>query len=164
MKTLLLLRHAKSSWKDSDLDDHDRPLNKRGKKDAPKMGRLLRDDNLLPDLIVASSAKRCRKTAEHVIHSSGYRCETRIHGELYEAGAEKLRAFLASLDNSISRVLLIAHNPGMEELLEPLVGAYTPLSTAALAHVELSIDSWCDLAADSRGELIKLWQPRELED
>jgi len=164
MKTLLLLRHAKSSWKDSDLDDHDRPLNKRGKNDAPKMGRLLREEEMLPDLVIASSAKRCRKTAEHVIHSSGYRGETRIHGELYEAGAEKLRQFLANLDDSIGCVLLIAHNPGMEEFLEPLAGAYTPLSTAALAHVELPIDSWRDLTADSRGALIKLWQPRELED
>jgi phosphohistidine phosphatase len=164
MKTLLLLRHAKSSWKDSDLDDHDRPLNKRGKKDAPKMGRLLREEEMLPDLVIASSAKRCRKTAEHVIHSSGYRGETRIHGELYEAGAEKLRQFLANLDDSIGCVLLIAHNPGMEELLEPLAGVYTPLSTAALAHVDIPIDSWRDLTADSRGTLIKLWQPRELED
>jgi phosphohistidine phosphatase len=164
MKTLLLLRHAKSSWKDSELDDHDRPLNKRGKNDAPKIGRLLRDENLLPDLIVASSAKRCRKTAEHVIHSSGYRGEARIYGELYEAGADKLRNFLANLDDSIHRVLLIAHNPGMEELLEPLVGAYTPLSTAALAHVDLKTDSWRDLNADARGDLIKVWQPRELED
>jgi phosphohistidine phosphatase len=164
MKTLLLLRHAKSSWKDSELDDHDRPLNKRGKKDAPKMGRLLREEGLLPDLLVASSAKRCRKTAEHIIHSSGYRGESRICGELYEAGAERLRQFLSNLDGSISRVLLIAHNPGMEELLEGLVGAYTPLSTAALAHVELSIDAWRDLTADSRGKLVQLWQPRELED
>jgi len=164
MKTLLLLRHAKSSWKDSELDDHDRPLNKRGKNDAPKIGRLLREKELLPDLVVASSAKRCRKTAEHVIHTSGYRGQTRIYGELYEAGADKLREFLANLDNSIDRVLLIAHNPGMEELLEPLVGTYTPLSTAALAHVELNLDSWRDLNADSRGELIQVWQPRELED
>jgi phosphohistidine phosphatase len=164
MKTLLLLRHAKSSWKDSDLDDHDRPLNKRGKNDAPKIGRLLRDEDLLPDLVVTSSARRCRKTAEHIIHASGYRGETRIHGELYEAGAEKLRTFLGNLDDSISRVLLIAHNPGMEELLEPLAGVYTPLSTAALAHIDLPIDSWRDLTADSRGELIKVWQPRELED
>ena len=91
MKTLLLLRHAKSSWKDGDLDDHDRPLNKRGKRDAPRMGQLLRDQDLLPELILTSSARRCRKTAEHVIQSSGYRGETRITGELYEAGAKQLR-------------------------------------------------------------------------
>ena len=163
MKTLLLLRHAKSSWKDSDLGDHERPLNKRGKKDAPRMGTLLKDEGLLPDLILSSSAKRCRKTADHVIHTSGYRGETRITGELYEANAAKLRQALAGLDDSVSRVLLIAHNPGMEELLEPLAGAYTPLSTAALAQVELSIDRWGELTSETPGKLIQIWQPRELE-
>ena len=163
MKTLLLLRHAKSSWKDSEIEDHERSLNKRGKKDAPKMGKLLRDENLLPDLIVCSSAKRCRKTAEHVIQASGYRGETRICGELYEADAAKLREFLGRLDGSLGTVLLIAHNPGMEEFLEPLVGEYTPLSTAALAKVQLNLDRWADLSADTRGELVKVWQPRELE-
>jgi phosphohistidine phosphatase len=163
MKTLLLLRHAKSSWKDSDIDDHERPLNKRGKKDAPKIGRLLPEENLLPDLIVSSSAKRCRKTAEHVIQNSGYRGETRIYGELYEANAAKLRDFLTKLDGRVGSVLLIAHNPGMEELLESLTGAYTPLSTAALARVELPIETWEHLSGETRGNLIKTWQPRELE-
>jgi phosphohistidine phosphatase len=164
MKTLLLLRHAKSSWKDSDADDHERPLNKRGKKDAPKIGRLLRDEDLLPDLIVSSSAKRCRKTADQIIEHSGYRGETRFCPELYEANAEKLRDFLSQVDDRISRLILIAHNPGLEEFLEPVVGEYTPLSTAALAHVELPLDAWADLTADSRGKLINVSQPRELED
>src|SRR4051812_10889447 len=98
MKTLLILRHAKAKRNDSDSDDHERSLNKRGKKDAPKMGQLLRDENLLPDLIVSSAAKRCRKTAEQIIQHSGYRGETRLSGELYEAGAEDLRVFLAKFD------------------------------------------------------------------
>jgi phosphohistidine phosphatase len=163
MRTLLLLRHAKSSWKDSDLDDHDRPLNKRGKKDAPRMGRLLREEDLMPDLIVSSSAKRCRKTADHVIQASGYRGETRITGELYEAEGGKLREFLAAIPDRVHRLLMVAHNPGMEELLEPLVGVYTPLTTAALAHIELPIESWREIADIPRGKLVRLWQPRELE-
>jgi phosphohistidine phosphatase len=164
MKTLLILRHAKSSWKDSDLDDYERPLNKRGKKDAPKMGRLLRDQELLPDFIVASSARRCRKTAEHIIQHSGFRGETRFCAELYETNAEALREFLTTLDNGLSRVLLIAHNPGLEELLETLAGEYMPLSTSALVHVELPIDSWSALRNDTRGNVLNIWQPRELED
>jgi phosphohistidine phosphatase len=164
MKTLLLLRHAKSCWKKSDSDDHERPLNKRGKKDAPRMGRLLRDENLLPDLIVASSAKRCRKTAEQIIQHSDYRGETRFCGQLYEADAGKLRDFLARLPDDVSRVLVVGHNPGLEELLEPLAGVYTPLSTAALAQVELPIDAWSNLSSETRGNLVRVWQPRELED
>ena len=164
MKHLILVRHAKSSWKDSDIDDHERPLNKRGKKDAPRMGRLIREENLLPDLIVSSSAKRCRKTAEQVIQHSGYRGETRFTGELYEATPSDLRAFLGRLPGGVSRVLLIGHNPGLEEFLESLVGVYTPLTTAALAQLELPIDDWKELAAETRGELKQTWQPRELED
>ena len=164
MKTLLLLRHAKSSHKDSDVDDHERPLNKRGKKDAPKMGRLLKNENLLPDLLIASTAKRCRKTAEHVIAASGYRGQTRFCGELYEAHASALVDFLAGLNGEISRVLLIGHNPGLEELLETLTGTYTPLSTAALAQVELAIENWADIRKEAVATLTKIWQPGELED
>jgi phosphohistidine phosphatase len=164
MKTLLLLRHAKSSWKDSDLDDHDRPLNKRGKQDAPRMGQLLKEENLLPDLIAASSAKRCRKTAEHIIDESGYRGETRITGELYEADAQKLRDWVAMLPDHVNRVVIIGHNPGMEAFLETLVGVYTPLSTAALAHVEVPIDAWSRFNGETRGNLLRIWQPRELEE
>lgn len=163
MKTLLLLRHAKSSWKDTELDDHDRPLNKRGKRDAPRMGQLLRDEKLVPDFIVASTAKRARKTAEHVIAESGYRGETRITGDLYLVGGEQLRAVVAGLPAAHDKVLLIGHNPGLEELLESIVGAYSPLSTAALAHVELMIDQWVQLAERPAAHLVKVWQPRELE-
>ena len=163
MKTLLVLRHAKSSRKDDDLDDHDRPLNQRGKREAPRMGQLLRDENLLPQLILCSSAKRCRKTAEHLIEASGYRGEMRTTGELYEADGEKLRQALGSLPDEPTTVLLIAHNPGLEELLETLIGVYTPLSTAALAQIELPIRRWQDLGVATRGRLVNLWQPRELE-
>jgi phosphohistidine phosphatase len=163
MKTLLLLRHAKSSWKDSELDDHDRPLNKRGKRDAPRIGQLLKDENLLPDFIVASSARRARKTAEHVIQHSGYRGETRITGDLYNAGREQLLAFVSTLPDAASRILLIGHNPGLEELLESLTGQCVALTTAALAHLESSVDTWQQLRQAEPLQLIKVWQPRELD-
>ena len=163
MKTLLLLRHAKSSWKDSDLDDHERPLNKRGKREAPRMGQLLQDEGLLPDFILASSARRCRKTAEHVIHTSGYRGQTRITGELYEADAPQLRSVLAALPADVARVLVIAHNPGLEVMLEELTGRDAPLSTAALAHVEVPINGWHQLSFKRQGKLLRVWQPRELD-
>jgi phosphohistidine phosphatase len=163
MKTLLLLRHAKSSWKDADLDDHDRPLNKRGKRDAPRMGRLLKDENLLPDFILSSTAKRARKTVEHVIAESGFRGETRITGELYMAGGQQLRGVVAALPEPLARALVIGHNPGLEELLESLTGSYAPLSTAALAHVELDIELWAQVADQPPTRLVKVWQPQELD-
>jgi phosphohistidine phosphatase len=163
MKTLLLLRHAKSSWKDSDREDHDRPLNKRGKRDARRMGQLLQDENLLPDLIVCSSAKRTRRTVELVAEGAGFRGETRITGEIYEANGERLLAAIAALPDSAARVLLVAHNPGLEELLEMLTGDYRPLSTAALAWLEIPLENWREMNRDSRAALKHLWQPRELE-
>ncbi len=162
MKTLLLLRHAKSSWKDQGLDDHDRPLNKRGKREAPRMGQLLKDEGLLPQFIVSSSAKRAWRTAECVAIHSGYRGESRVTSELYAAPAERIREVIQTTPDNVERLLLVAHNPGLEELLEPLVGVYTPLSSAALALVELEIDSWRALSDDVQGKLIKVWQPREL--
>jgi phosphohistidine phosphatase len=127
------------------------------------MGQLLAEESLLPELILCSSAKRCRKTAEHVIAESGYRGETRITGELYEAGAVRLREVLAGLAGEPTRVLLIAHNPGLEEILEQLIEIYTPLTTAALAQIELTIRHWSELDEKTRGRLVNLWQPRELE-
>jgi phosphohistidine phosphatase len=164
MKTLLLLRHAKSSWKDSELHDHERPLNKRGKKDSRTIGRLLVQADLLPDMIVSSSARRCRRTAEGVIHFSGYSGDTQLRSELYESDAARLREFLGTVDDRVSRLLLIAHNPGLEEFLESLVGAYTRLETAALAHVELPIENWSGMSSDIHGGLVKIWQPGEASE
>src|SRR5438132_112202 len=146
MKTLLILRHAKSSWKDSSADDHERRLKKRGRKEARKIGRLLTAENLMPDTIVSSSARRCRQTAEHVMHHSDYRGEARITPELYEADTARLREFVSKLSDHTTRAILIGHNPGLEEFLESLVGDHTPVTTCALAQVDLPINTWADLS------------------
>lgn len=163
MKTLLLLRHAKSSWKDAELDDHDRPLNKRGKQDAPRMGRLLRDEDLLPDVILCSTAKRARKTIERVIEASGFSGPCELDAALYGATpADYLRVLAARADDQHERVMLVGHNPGMEELLEGLIGSYESLPTAALAQVELDVPSWRELGERPRGKLVHVWRPKEL--
>jgi phosphohistidine phosphatase len=163
MKTLLLLRHAKSSWKDDSLDDHERPLNARGKKEAPKMGQLLLDQRFLPDVILSSDAKRCRRTVEKVCEAAEYRGETMLSSELYLANPATYLKCLAKLPENVARVLVVGHNPGLEELLEALIGRYEPLTTAALAHVTLpTLERWSDVNAATRGELVKLWQPMEV--
>ena len=163
MKTLLLLRHAKSSWKDDSLDDHDRPLNARGKKEAPKMGQLLLEEHLLPDLILSSDAKRCRRTVEKVCEAAGYRGETILSSELYLANPATYLRALARLSEEVTRVMLVGHNPGMEELLETLIERYEPMTTAALAHVRIAdLERWEGINSSTRGELVKLWQPMEV--
>lgn len=167
MKTLLILRHAKSSWKDDALPDHDRPLNKRGKTDAPRMGKLLRDEDLVPDLILSSDARRARSTAELVAEESHYDGEITFLRDLYAAEAEAYLNALARLGDEAACVLIVGHNPGLEELLQDLTGEYQPLPTAALAQVTLPMKHWSELVADSQtagsqGKLVNLWRPKDL--
>jgi phosphohistidine phosphatase len=162
MKILLLLRHAKSSWKHTELPDFDRPLNKRGKSDAPRMGELLRQMDLLPDLILSSTAQRARQTTQAVVDASGYGGEVRWLDSLYAAPPEAYLEALRRLDDSLQRVMVVGHNPGLEELLEALTGAAQPLPTAALAQVLLPIQGWSQLGEDVSGELVQIWQPRQL--
>jgi phosphohistidine phosphatase len=162
LKTLLILRHAKSSWKHTELPDFDRPLNKRGKGDAPRMGELLRQADLLPDLILSSTAQRARQTTQAVVDASGYGGEVRWLDSLYAAPPESYLEALRSLDDSLQRVMVVGHNPGLEELLEDLTGAAETLPTAALAQVLLPIQSWSQLDEDVSGELVQIWQPRQL--
>ncbi len=162
MKTLLILRHAKSSWKEARLTDHDRPLNKRGHRDAPKMGRLLRDKELVPQLIISSTAKRTRKTVKLVSKACGYKGERLFREELYAAEPEAYIEAVKELDDKYQRVMVVGHNPGLEELLERLTAEEHTLPTAALAEVSLPIQTWRELDDSIKGELIKLWVPRQL--
>lgn len=164
MKTLLIMRHAKSSWKELGLSDHDRPLNKRGRNDAPKMGRLIRKKKLKPELIICSSAKRARETLKHVIEACGYKQEIRISEALYAAGPEAYIKLLKELDDAYDRVMVVGHNPGLEELLERLTGEEHILPTAALARVELPTKRWRELDKSMKGELVDLWRPRQLTE
>ncbi len=164
MKTLMLLRHAKSSWKDSDVSDHDRPLNKRGKKTAPQMGRLLRKDGLLPDLILASTAVRARETARAVAKAAKYKGPVELLESLYLATAGKLLAEAQSrTPDSVGRLLLVGHNPGMEELVEILCGRRETFPTAALAVFEVGIDEWKALELGVETKLVKVYRPKEMD-
>ena len=162
MKTLLILRHAKSSWNNAQLTDYERPLNKRGKQDAPRMGKLLRQEDLVPDLIITSSAERALATAEAVALASGYEEEIRATRSLYHADPAAYVDVLSQLDDSHERVMVVGHNPGMEELVEELTGAWEVLPTAALVQVSLPVTHWRELAEGVTGELVNLWRPKEL--
>jgi phosphohistidine phosphatase len=163
MKTLLLLRHAKSSWKDSSIADHDRPLNKRGEKAAPAMGRLLKTEKLVPDLILSSTAVRARSTAEAVARSSSYRGKVELLESLYLATAGKLLSEAQThAPDSATRLLLVAHNPGMEDLVEILSGKRESFPTAGLAVFEVLIESWRKLELGVETKLVSIYRPKEL--
>jgi phosphohistidine phosphatase len=162
MKSVLILRHAKSSWKDPDTEDHERPLNKRGKSDAFTMGNLLKNGCLQPDLIISSTAKRARSTAKRVAESLGYKGKIILDRSVYEAEPMAYINILRHLPDEYTRVLIVGHNPGVEELVSMSTGKEHVMPTCSLAHVQFSVNSWNQLNFKSRGMLLGAWQPREL--
>ncbi len=162
MSTLFVLRHAKSSWKNPDLADHDRPLNKRGKRDAPRMGRLMREEGLLPQLALSSTAKRARLTLDQALEAARHQCEVHLTPRLYLAGPEQIVEVLRGLPGQFERVLVVGHNPGLEELVGELTGEDVILPTAALAVVDCASQAWGELRLSGEAQLVRLWQPREL--
>ena len=162
MKTLLIMRHAKSSWNYPELADYDRPLNARGKRDAPRMGQYLRQEALIPDRILTSSAKRARKTANKVAKSCGYTGKVKKLDALYDTVPGVYFEILQALPDTYERVMVVGHNPTMEQLVNHLTGEIRQMPTAAIAHIELAIQSWKTLDLYTKGTLVNLWTPKTL--
>ncbi|MFC1996182.1 histidine phosphatase family protein [Chloroflexota bacterium] len=164
MKKLLVLRHAKSSWKDTGISDHARPLNKRGKRAAPRMGQVLFDEDLVPDLVLSSTANRARETADLVAEASGYEGEVIYLEDFYHAWPSDYLNALRNLSEDINTAMIVGHNPGMELLLEMLTDESERFPTAALALIHLPVDYWSQIGDEIEGELLHLWLPRALMD
>ena len=160
MKSLLILRHARASAAMRGQNDHERPLDERGQRDARAVGQRLAAADLLPDLILASSAARTVETARLVAESGGFSGELRPESALYLAPARRYLELLAGLAEGAPRVMVVGHNPGLELLVERLTRRPEELPTAALALVELPIERW-DALHDGwpRGRLAQLWRP-----
>ncbi|MEI8132013.1 MAG: histidine phosphatase family protein [Leptolinea sp.] len=163
MKTLLLMRHAKSSWKHADLSDQDRPLNKRGEKDAPHMGKFIREKELIPQIILASPAKRVSQTIDGMVGKMGFKGEVEYIDSLYLAEPSAYLATLHDIPDNFERVMVVGHNPGLEGLLQILSGQVESLPTASIAHLVLPIEHWTDINGTTRGELVERIKPRELK-
>jgi len=164
MKTLLLMRHAKSSWKDEKLKDHERPLKKRGRKDTKVIAEVLQENGLTPDLIISSSAQRARETAEIVIESLSYEDQLVIQDDLYMGEPQDFINALKILNNAFNKVMIVAHNPGLEAYLQIIDGEIESIPTAALGHLVLALDDWKDITLNTMGDLVSLWKPKELRE
>ncbi len=162
MKTLLILRHAKSSWGEPTLSDHDRPLNNRGRRDAPRMGQLIKDEGLTPDLIVTSTALRARTTAVEVATVCDFDGQIERTESLYHACPDDYIQFLRGVSDEHNSVMVVGHNPCLEELVEALSGERQSMPTAALAHLALKIDHWTELTLRAPGRLVNIWRPKEI--
>ncbi|MDT8441912.1 MAG: histidine phosphatase family protein [Desulfuromonadales bacterium] len=165
MKQLILLRHAKSSWKDPTLDDFDRPLNKRGEAAAPVMGRRLAARRLRPEQIVCSPARRTRMTAERVAAALGVPA-TAIEDrpELYAADLATLLACLRRLDDTWSTILLVGHNPGLTELANTLAPCRIDnIVTCGVVALGLPLTRWAELTPGC-GRLLFYDDPKRIAE
>jgi phosphohistidine phosphatase len=163
VKTVWILRHAKSDWADDSLADFDRPLNKRGKADAPRLGRWIAARGAIPERIAASPARRARSTAELVAKACGYppgNIEWRE--EFYPGDPSAGLRYLRSLPEATTHVLLVGHNPWVESLAALLTGGTAVrLPTAGLAMLQAGIDGWAALGPGD-AELTGLIHPKML--
>lgn len=167
MKTVLLLRHAKSDWKQSALADHERPLKKRGRRDAPLMGAFLRSRDLTPELVLCSSAKRAVETLELVFDEPP---GAEISKSLYMAHSGELLAVLRATPESCASVMIIGHNPGLGLLAGQLTGSGDAAAierlavkypTCALAVISFDVVEWSDIAP-RLGHLDSFTIPKDL--
>ena len=161
MKALYLLRHAKSSWKEPGLQDFDRPLNNRGREAAPLVGQFIQKGKLRVDLIISSPAARARQTAALVKEAAGLSAELLYDERIYEADAASLLEVVRQAAESADALMLVGHNPGMEELVELLTGEVQGMPTAALAYISLDVEKWSKVRA-GEGHLEWLVRPKEL--
>jgi phosphohistidine phosphatase len=162
LKQLLLMRHAKSSWKHPGLMDRQRPLNSRGRLDAPRMGALLARLDIVPQLIISSTALRAVQTASAVADAAGYGDEIRCLSPLYGADVADFWVALQTLPDKLELVMLVGHNPDLEELIETLTGQWQRMPTAALARLEMPISSWAEIESVLDATMVQTWYPREL--
>lgn len=159
MKTLLIMRHAKSSWKDQELPDHDRPLKKRGRKDIVNMAKILKKKALIPDLILSSSAVRAKDTATLMAEKLNYKGKIELIDDLYMAEPETYIQKIASVPEKVDKLLIVGHNPGLEGLVMTLGDKITSLPTGSIAKIYLFVDKWSEFTIETDGEINHIWVP-----
>ena len=160
MKTLFVLRHAKSSWDNPDLADFERPLNSRGLDAARFIGTLIYDRHLEPEIIVSSPAKRAKQTAV-LVKELGEISKSIVFDErIYEASPLTLFNLIREFDDKYDSVLIVGHNPGFENLVRSLTGETVSMPTAALARINLDIEKWSDVETGAN-DLEFLIRPKE---
>src|SRR5262245_27096448 len=163
MRTLYLLRHAKSSWKDETLRDFDRPLKGRGQKAAEQMGEVLAEEKLKSPLVISSPAVRAHQTIDLLLESSGLSIEPRFDDRIYEADVRTLLEVVQSIPASSDTAIMVGHNPGFENLLNYFTGESRHMPTCALAKIQFDAASWSEVTEQS-GRLELFVTPKDLDD
>lgn len=162
-KTLMILRHAKSSWKDKNLKDYDRPLKKKGEEAAELLGKIIAHGKFQPDIILSSPAKRTKETAEIVSKFSEYKGPVDFVDAFYMGEPGDYIRSLRHLPDDVNRAMVVGHNPGLEALMQMLEGTVNALSTGAMGILDLELSHWGDLNSSTVGKLVKFWDPEEMD-
>ena len=162
-RTLYLLRHAKSSWKDASLRDFDRPLKSRGRDAAKQIGKRLASEKPHPLVVICSPAARTHETAEIVLKHSDLKVDVVFDLRIYEASLRDLLQVVADIPDDKQAAMMIGHNPGFEELVAFLSGEHRHMPTCALAKITLEVASWKDVKA-GEGSLEWFITPKELPE
>ena len=161
MKTLFLLRHAKSSWNDERLQDFDRQLNSRGRKAAESIAGFMNQKKVAPELVLSSPAIRARETIDIVYKAARLRSELRYDQRIYDAGPLRLLEVISEVEEDKNRVLLVGHNPGLEGLLEILAESAEHMATCSLARIDFKVTKW-NKVLEAKGTLEWIVKPKEL--
>ena len=162
MKTLYLVRHAKSSWEDNRISDFERPLNERGEQDAPLMAKILLEKLVEPELIISSPAVRALTTAKIFAEIFQYNSKNIIEDErIYEAGMKELAAVVEEISDDYKNVMMFGHNPGISNFINLLGDQPIPdMPTCAVAGLQLKINSWSELERNC-GKIILFEYPKK---
>lgn len=162
IRTLFLLRHAKSSWNNPHLEDRERPLNRRGLRDAPMMGKYLVGIKGLPELIISSPAVRAYQTAKIIAAELDYDPgDIRINDSIYEAHPADLLEIIRGIPSSVVSALMVGHNPGFTSIANILAGTeIETIPTCGFCSVRFESDNWSSVAAQS-GQLLNFEYPKK---
>jgi phosphohistidine phosphatase len=162
MKTIYLVRHGKSKRGPEYETDFERPLAKRGKRDAARMGAYLAEHDLLPELIVSSPAERARDTTLRLAEAADYQGEIRFEDVLYFTDDQAYLDLIWGLDDALASAMFVGHNPATESVIETLSGTYARMPTTAVACIRFEADAWGEIQ-EGVGRLAWVERPKELD-
>lgn len=160
MKTLFVLRHAKSSWANPDSSDFDRRLNEQGLRTAPAMGETIFKNQFQPAMILSSPAKRAKQTAILIKETARIKGKIEYDERIYEASPLRLLQVISEQSENIESLMLVGHNPGLEGLIKILTGEIQPMPTTALAVIDMDTNNWQEISAES-GKLRTVIRPKD---
>jgi phosphohistidine phosphatase len=158
---LFLMRHAKSSWEDPDLSDHERPLNARGTAAAALMAGVLSDAKALPEMVLCSTALRATETVRLLATHWNRPMELVLLPELYHAAPEGIAKIVANWGGSVQSLMIVGHNPGFEEFFELVTGTQLAIPTGACLQLNCELPNWREFGLSTHVEMTRRWFPKD---